>query len=87
MRSCISVLLTKYYSGGHIDHIEKNEVDGTCSTYGKRGGVYRVLVWKPDGKRLLGRSSLRWEDNPKMDLKDAVAYPGILFGGGFNKFS
>jgi hypothetical protein len=27
--------------------------------------VYRVLVGKPDGKRPLGRSRRRWEDNNK----------------------
>jgi hypothetical protein len=32
-------------------------------------GVYRDLVWKPEGKRLLGRPRLRWEDNIKMDLQ------------------
>jgi hypothetical protein len=26
-------------------------------------GVYRVLVGKPKGKRLLGRPRCRWEDN------------------------
>jgi hypothetical protein len=26
------------------DHIEKNETGGTCSAYGERGAVYRVLV-------------------------------------------
>jgi hypothetical protein len=30
----------------------------------------RVLVWKPEGKRTLGRSTRRWEDNIKMDLKE-----------------
>ena len=37
---------------------------------GKRRGVYRVLVGKPEGKRLLGRPRLRWEDNIKMDLQE-----------------
>ena len=32
-------------------------------------GAYRVLVWKPDGKRLLGRPMRRWEDNIKIDLQ------------------
>ena len=32
--------------------------------------VYRVLVGKPEGKRLLGRPRRRWEDNIKMDLQD-----------------
>jgi len=31
--------------------------------------VYRVLVWKPEGKRQHGRPWSRWEDNIKMDLQ------------------
>jgi hypothetical protein len=31
--------------------------------------VYRLLVEKPEGKRPLGRSRRRWEDNIKMDLR------------------
>ena len=34
-----------------------------------RGGVYRVLVGKPEGKRPLGRPRHRWEDNIKLDLQ------------------
>jgi len=37
---------------------------------GERTGVYRVLVEKPEGKRLLGRLRRRWEDNIKMDLQE-----------------
>jgi len=37
---------------------------------GKRRGVYRVLVGKPEGKRPLGRHRHRWEDNIKMDLQE-----------------
>jgi len=33
-------------------------------------GVYRVLVWKPEGKRPLGRLGCRWEDNIKIDLQE-----------------
>jgi len=33
-----------------------------------RRGVYRDFMDKPEGKRPLGRSRLRWEDNIKMDL-------------------
>jgi hypothetical protein len=36
-----------------------------CGTYGKRGGAYRVLVGKPEGKKPLGRPRRRWEDNNK----------------------
>jgi hypothetical protein len=32
--------------------------------------VYRVLVGKPEGKRLLGRPRRRWENNIKMDLQE-----------------
>jgi hypothetical protein len=32
--------------------------------------VYRVLVGKSEGKRLLGISRNRWEDNSKMDLQE-----------------
>jgi hypothetical protein len=35
---------------------------------GEIGGIYRVLVRKPEGKRLLGRSRHRWEDNIKMEI-------------------
>ena len=35
-----------------------------------RGGVNRVLVGKPEGKRPLGRARRRWEDNIKMDLQE-----------------
>ena len=37
---------------------------------GERRGVYRVLVGKPEEKRLLGRPRRRWEDNIKMNLKE-----------------
>ena len=37
---------------------------------GKRRGVYRVLVGKPEGKRPLRRPRRRWEDNIKMDLQE-----------------
>jgi len=30
--------------------------------------LYRFLVGKPEGRRLLGRSRRRWEDNIRMDL-------------------
>ena len=32
--------------------------------------MYRVLVGKPEGKRLQGRPRCRWEDNIKMDLQE-----------------
>jgi len=37
---------------------------------GEKRGVYRVLVWKPEGKRPLGRSRHRRVDNINMDLEE-----------------
>jgi hypothetical protein len=37
---------------------------------GEGRGAYRVLVGRREGKRLLGRSRRRWEDNIKMDLRE-----------------
>jgi len=43
---------------------------GYVTRTGKRRGVYRVLVGRPEGKRLLRRPNLRWEDNIEMDLQE-----------------
>jgi hypothetical protein len=43
---------------GHVAHMEEDS------------GVYRVLVGKPEGKRLLGRPRCRWENNIKMDVQE-----------------
>jgi hypothetical protein len=37
---------------------------------GEDEGVHRVLVGKPEEKRLLGRPRRRWEDNIKMDFQE-----------------
>jgi hypothetical protein len=36
---------------------------------GEGRGMYRILVGKPEGKRLLGRPRRRWEDNVKADIQ------------------
>jgi hypothetical protein len=43
---------------GHVAHM------------GEGRGVQRVLVGGLEGKRPLGRSRHRWEDNIKMDLRE-----------------
>jgi len=43
---------------------------GHIARMGKRRGVYRVLVGKPEGKRPLRRHRHKWEDNIKMDLQE-----------------
>ena len=42
---------------------------GHVALTGKRSGVYRVLVGKPEGKRPLGRPRHKWEDIT-MDLQE-----------------
>jgi hypothetical protein len=43
---------------------------GHVARMGEGRGAYRVLVGRPEGKRLLGRPRHRWEDNIKMDLRE-----------------
>jgi len=37
---------------------------------GEMRNAYRVLDGKPEGKRPLGRSRCRWEDNIRRDLRE-----------------
>jgi hypothetical protein len=43
---------------------------GHVARVAEKRDVYRILVGKPEGKRPLGRTWRRWEDNMKMDLKE-----------------
>jgi len=43
---------------------------GHVSRMWERKGVCRVLVWKPERKRQLGRPKRRWEKNNKLDLQE-----------------
>jgi hypothetical protein len=64
---------------GHVERLEEGR------------GVYRVLVEKPKGKRPMGRTRRRWEDNIKMDLQKVgcggvwtgSSWHGIGTGGGY----
>jgi hypothetical protein len=42
----------------------------SCSSSGEKRNAYRILVGKPEGNNLLGRSRSRWEDNINMDLRE-----------------
>jgi hypothetical protein len=42
---------------------------GHVARIGKKRGVYRVLVGKPEEKRPLGRPRPRWDGNKKMDFR------------------
>jgi hypothetical protein len=41
---------------------------GQVAPVGERRSAYVVLVWKPEGRRTLGKPRLRWEGNIKMDF-------------------
>ena len=43
---------------------------GYVAYMGTRRGVHRVLVWKTEGKKPVGRPRHRWEDSIKMDLQE-----------------
>jgi hypothetical protein len=43
---------------------------GHVARMGEEIGVHRVLVGKPEGKRLLGRPRRRREDNIRMDVQE-----------------
>jgi hypothetical protein len=50
---------------------------GHVARMGEEGGVYRVVVGKPEGKRPLARPRRRWEDNIKMDLQEVGCGVGV----------
>jgi hypothetical protein len=56
-------LLTNHYQGNPI---KKNEMVGV---YGRKD-AYRVLVQRPEGKRLLKRPRHRWKDNIKINVQE-----------------
>ena len=48
--------------------IINNRWAGHVARMGEGRGLYRVLVWRPEGKSPMGRPRRIWEDNIKMDL-------------------
>jgi hypothetical protein len=59
--------LNDLYSLPNILRVVKSRMKcaGHVARMEEEGGVHRVLVGKPEGKRPLGRPRLRWEDNIK----------------------
>jgi hypothetical protein len=41
----------------------RTDMGTAFSTHEEKRNAYRILVGKPEGKRPLGRSRHRWEDN------------------------
>jgi hypothetical protein len=67
--------LNDLYSSSSVVRVIKSrrtEWPGHVAHMGERRGVYRILVWKTEGKR----PSRRWEDIINMDLQE-VGYLGM----------
>jgi hypothetical protein len=43
---------------------------------GEKRNAYRILVGKPEGRRLLRRPRRRWLDNIKIDLRE-IGWDGV----------
>ena len=54
------------------DQIKTNETGRECGTYGERRDVCKVLLGKPERKRLLGRPRCGWKDNIKIIIKKII---------------
>jgi hypothetical protein len=57
---------------------------GHIARNGETRNAYTILVGKPEGKRSLERSRLRWVDNIKMDLRVIGSTGSILIRIGIN---
>jgi hypothetical protein len=63
--------LHSLYSSPNIVRVIKSRMmrwAGHVASMEEGRSVYRILVGRPEGKRPLGRSRRRWEENIKMDL-------------------
>jgi hypothetical protein len=60
------MLFTKYYKGDHMKEGERWA--GCVACVGEMRNVY-ILFGQPEGKRSLGRSRRRWEDNIRTDFR------------------
>ena len=67
--------LTDLYSSPNIIRVIKSRRmiwAGHVARTGERRRAYRVLVWKPEGKRQLGRTKRTWENNIKTNLQEVA---------------
>jgi hypothetical protein len=52
--------------------IQDDEMGGACGTYCGLGKCIHDLVGKLHGKRPLGRTGCRWEDNIETNFKEII---------------
>jgi hypothetical protein len=65
--------LSNLYSSPNMVRVMTSRImrwAGHLRRMGKRRGLYRVLVGKPEGNRSRGRPRRRWEDNIELDLQE-----------------
>jgi hypothetical protein len=61
------------YSSPNIIRVIKSRRmrwEGIVERIAEMRNAYSILIGKPGGKKLLGRSRRGWEDNIKMDLRE-----------------
>jgi hypothetical protein len=71
-RKVHNVEIHNLYSSPYIIRMIKSKRmrwAGNVARMGEKMNAYRVLLGKPEGKRPLGRTGRRWEDNIKIDLR------------------
>jgi hypothetical protein len=74
--------LHSLYSSPNIVRVIKSREmrwAGHVALIGEGRGVYRVLVGRSEGRRLLGRHRRKWEDNIKMNLRETGIYGANWF--------
>jgi len=54
---------------------------GHVARMGEMRNAYEILVIKPEWKRPVGRSRLRWEVNSRMVLRETVGMCGLDASG------
>jgi hypothetical protein len=72
--------LLPFIPGGRLLHpqsedapsrqVKEDEMGRACSTHEAKRSAYRIIVRKPERKRLLRRPRCNLEDNIKMDLRE-----------------
>jgi hypothetical protein len=64
--------LRNFYASPNIIRVIKSRIRwvGNVACVEEMRNTYNTLVGKPEGERLLGRPTRRWEDNIRMGLRE-----------------